>query len=1098
MVSKLSRWSVALGIVALLLALVAQSYLGRGLYRDEVRWLFIAGVAALIGAFPARVRSDTWPESPGDGGRQLDISHPMADHWPPPSIDRRQHLAGHILALITPFLAVLTLIRWLDSHALIPRQLVLLTGLTVVTGVAALLLTRVRHQAADNGWARTEGHRPTNVDHVAASFGLSWANLAWPAAPHRVLMALSLLLALLAASYWWRDVVSNDAAVLWLISLGLFSYAVYRMPAGRGSRGALHHLSQIPDNRGRSAIHGLLSTDTVILVAILVVATFMRGYQLADLPYGSWYDEAESGLEAVEILNGRPFSPMAKFTFNPSFYFYALALSLKILGKSILSIRLVVAVAGVLSCLFLYLLVKRLLGWRTAFVAAFLLAVMSWHVTFSRFGMPNVTAPLFAIITLYFLIRGLETGCHTDYLWAGLAAGIGVYTYTSFRLVALIVALLLGCEVLSRPAFLRRHFEGLTLMAVAAVLVMLPLGIFALQHPAEFTRRMSETSVFAKKNTEAEKRLALDNSLRRHLLMFNVRGDPNGRHGLPGRPMVDPVMGGFLVLGLGYSLYRWRNRGYFLAAIWLAIGLMGGIFSLDWEAPQGARTVVAMPAVAMLAAVPLGLVWEAADGVLRRSSRSAVAGLPSARPNGCRWVEPLETDLTVPPVGQSETDSSGEISLRDSRRDHGLLQRHHLAALGVLLVLAYVGRLNFDRYFNEQMKNVEVFHAHSARETATARYVNTLGPGYWIYLQTADSPIARLIADRREDFRFFMPIDHLPLKESVDRDIVYLFEPWRVAVPVEEFLRYYPDARVDTVYDPAGEPIFHAVRVSKEAVDRIFGLTGRYHRGPEPQGQPFLTRTDRGILFEDGWSPLPPDEQGPFSVEWRGTFFAPQPGKYELDFRSRGASWVSVDGELVAGNRGDPSAAGSGRVSLAKGLHSLEIRLSVSQAGGGAALYWTPPGHGAEPIPAHFLFTVPLSDEGLLGRYYRGTDWQGLPQVQQVDRVLSFRWHDLPVQGGHWSVEWRGKLLIEKPGRYRFAVVTNDRGWVTIDGQAVIQGGGSNSSGDIELSAGEHDIVVRYVDTRGYSEFRLYWELPGVFGREIIPSRVLSPQLSGS
>ena len=49
----------------------------------------------------------------------------------------------------------------------------------------------------------------------------------------------------------------------------------------------------------------------------------------------------------------------------------------------------------------------------------------------------------------------------------------------------------------------------------------------------------------------------------------------------------------------------------------------------------------------------------------------------------------------------------------------------------------------------------------------------------------------------------------------------------------------------------------------------------------------------------------------------------------------------------------------------------------------------------------------------------------------------------------------------------------------------------------IELAAGEHDIVVRYVETRGYSEFRLYWELPGTFGREIIPSAALSPRTGG-
>jgi hypothetical protein len=102
----------------------------------------------------------------------------------------------------------------------------------------------------------------------------------------------------------------------------------------------------------------------------------------------------------------------------------------------------------------------------------------------------------------------------------------------------------------------------------------------------------------------------LDESVGRHLLMFNVRGDSNGRHAAPNRPMLDFVTGlGFLV-GVAASLRRRRDwRSQFLLAA-LAIGLLPSLLAVD--NPHAMRSIDALPIACIIAAVGLAQIWRVA------------------------------------------------------------------------------------------------------------------------------------------------------------------------------------------------------------------------------------------------------------------------------------------------------------------------------------------------------------------------------------------------------------------------------------------------------------------------------------------------------
>ncbi len=843
-----------------------------------------------------------------------------------------------------------------------------------------------------------------------------------------MILGLGAALAVVALVYWFRSTASNEAIVLNILSIVLLLIGVARLDRGQP-------MTVAPEWRKRLPPHEL-----AIVILIVAFGAFMRLWQLDTLPFGIWYDEGETGLEALRIYNGMPYTPIGTYSrANPSFFFYVIALMYRFMGPTLLAVRLVQAITGLLAVPALYALLRYVFGWRTAVVGAMMIAASAWHVNFSRFGMPySIGAPLFEILTVLFLLWGLRTGRLLAFALAGVAGGLGLHTYTGFRIFPIALVIYVVYALLLGKDRMRQSLVGLLVLGAMAALVFAPLGTWAVRNWPEFSSRMGQTSVFAGKTTDAEKRAALENSLRRHVLMLNYHGDGNGRHNLPGAPALDMITGAAFIIGLGYCLYRWRSPAYLLLAAWFFVTMMAGVMSLDWEAPQQARTIVAIPAICAIAAVPLGKVWDRLAEVAR-----SLPALPARR----------------------------------------------LAALLVALLgaatLAVVGYVNYNQYFNRHMRNSEAFYSFSTIETVVARRVAELGPtANRYFIQNIGTPAYTFLVggdspQRPVDAVFFSAYAHMPLREPMSKTAVYLLEPWRVTIEPADVLRYYPHAEFVDHKDPFGRTMVYEFRVPADDVNNLLGLTGRYFSGDRVTGTPVIERVDKTVAFD--WRSAPP-LPGDFTVQWSGSLVPPEAGTYTLDLRYDGEVRVSLDGVWldVGGGRSQV------RVDLAKGLHPLIIELR----GRSIELWWTRPNGQTQPVPATSLIALGLPEHGLVGSYYRGDGWQGRPEFVQVDPYLAFRWHPDPIEGSPWSVIWRGKIDIPQAGRYMFQGVTNDRMWLSIDGKTHLDGIRSMSEVLVDLTAGRHDIEVRYANAKGYSELRLMWRTPaGVF--EVVPNRYL-------
>lgn len=371
------------------------------------------------------------------------------------------------------------------------------------------------------------------------------------------------------------------------------------------------------------------------LALIVVLALALRFYHLDSLPYGLWRDEASHGLVALRILEEPAYRPVYVAGVNlPAAGLYPFALALKLWGIHHWSMRPITALAGALTVLPLYGVVMHLTGQRrVALLAAALLAVSSWHITISRFSFPTIFDPLLTLTAVWLLLRGLDAGGNgTSHpparvsrvvmlVLAGIGVGLATQTYHTGRLAPALLALLAVLRLFRNSRMWKRWLAGIAIVALSSMLTVAPLASYALHNPDAFNRRVGRVFLLREAALYARAPLAvLDDALGRHLAMFNLHGDSNGRHHAPNRPMLDFITGLGFLAGCGFLLHRWRNWQYLFLLAALAVGLLPSLLAV--QGPHGMRSIHSTAFACTIAAVGwVGIVQYLASSITSRHAR---------------------------------------------------------------------------------------------------------------------------------------------------------------------------------------------------------------------------------------------------------------------------------------------------------------------------------------------------------------------------------------------------------------------------------------------------------------------------------------------
>ncbi len=349
---------------------------------------------------------------------------------------------------------------------------------------------------------------------------------------------------------------------------------------------------------GQSA-SALSGRTGMTLVAILATAALLRLYDLGSLPPAHYRDVALTALDALRAAAGEP---RLHYTYDEGLYSNIMGLFFLAFGVHDWSVRLPGALFGIATCWGVFRLGVALGLRRAGLFAAALLGASFWHVLLSRSGFRAILLPLLLVLSMTLLVEGLRRVSPLRMAGAGLLFGLGVHVYPAIRFAPLMVPIFLLALLGRDAAAWRRAARGLALFVLGAMVIASPMLLHYVDHPEHFTYPHRLVSIFSPGVTVSDALVHLQHNLFATLGMFHLRGDANWRHNIAGAPMLDPLSGLLLVIGLLVCLRSRLSPSSALLLGWLCALLLPGLLSIE-GVPHGLRNSAILPAVALICGV---------------------------------------------------------------------------------------------------------------------------------------------------------------------------------------------------------------------------------------------------------------------------------------------------------------------------------------------------------------------------------------------------------------------------------------------------------------------------------------------------------------
>ncbi|MDO8621157.1 MAG: glycosyltransferase family 39 protein [Candidatus Levybacteria bacterium] len=238
-----------------------------------------------------------------------------------------------------------------------------------------------------------------------------------------------------------------------------------------------------------------MNSRKIILIGIILLAVFLRFYQLSNVPPSVSLDEASIGYNAYSIINTSADEYGAKFPillrayddWRPALYVYLVIPFVRIIGLSVLAVRLPSVILSILTVISTYFLVKELFKNSTikqfsneaiALLTSFLLAISPWHIYISRLGHEVNASLTFVILAILFLLKAISNSQNKFFLLIStLFFGLSLYTYQSEKIFVPLILFIFVC--IFRKQLLKMKLK-VFLSLIFGILLILPIVLATL------------------------------------------------------------------------------------------------------------------------------------------------------------------------------------------------------------------------------------------------------------------------------------------------------------------------------------------------------------------------------------------------------------------------------------------------------------------------------------------------------------------------------------------------------------------------------------------------------------------------------------------
>lgn len=243
----------------------------------------------------------------------------------------------------------------------------------------------------------------------------------------------------------------------------------------------------------------------ILFSVIILLALFLRLWQLGEVPSSPDWDEVALGFDANSIIQtGKDqfgkFLPVVLRSFDdykPALYAYLSIPSTLVFGLNVFAVRFPSAIFGVISVISVFFLIKELLRDykykdTLALISSFLMAISPWSLQFSRVAFEANVGSCFNILIALFFLKGLKKPVFL--FISALFIGLSPYIYQSTRVFTplLVIALIL----IYRKELFKLSKKYLISSFIFIILILMPMALYILTDSSSLLR-VKGTSIFS-------------------------------------------------------------------------------------------------------------------------------------------------------------------------------------------------------------------------------------------------------------------------------------------------------------------------------------------------------------------------------------------------------------------------------------------------------------------------------------------------------------------------------------------------------------------------------------------------------------------------